>query len=355
MDQLLKATFGALQAGNSRAKLYLAYAVSVARGERCEYLESRVVRARTIEAAFEHARSWVDSGLDAVQAFKSIEDALEPRRTTAYWVLTYAIAIYMWHMAARTIDAPGTPRAHRALIRVLDELLRSGRAVDVIDFNYDCVIEHARATYGSIAQFDWKTGRERLVFSDTDEPLSRMASEGRFQPPLSEDSASGCIGLVKPHGDCCTFLRGYQDVYYRGGRHSHALTATLPPRLTDIGADDSFVRSSIMPPTKSAFRHRSDFYAQEQERLVGALQDASDIVVIGWSASGPDSYYADLLADIDCGVRRVHVIDRGSNGDQLQSSVEELFGKGAVDRDRINMTGFTEESVGWLRELLVHD
>jgi len=246
-------------------------------------------------------------------------------------------------------------RAHEKLIILIDKMLERGISVNVVDFNYDCVLERV---WFRRPRFGWKCGRERKVIADEmdDTPLSALVEANRFQPPLDEKKYSTWAGLIKPHGDMCTFLRGTTEVFYRGERHSKTTTATFPPKLADISSEDRFVRSSIMPPTDSRYRHKSKFYDQERQRLIQALIDCETFIIIGWSASGTDSFYQNIFHPIfrdNTRHPRLYVIDWSPDGapdTDLQNRLRELFGDNVTLQD-IQMCGFnkaTVENLEWL-------
>lgn len=213
----------------------------------------------------------------------------------------YAIAVYMWQMAQADTDQHSIghiDNAHKNLIVLINRMLSEGIAVNVVDFNWDCVLESVWDLRRSAHRFGWNCGRERVVIADDADgtPLSTLVARKCFQPPPADDvKCSRWAGLIKPHGDWCTFLQGPTGVFYRGGRHSHTHSATFAPKLADISADDRFVRTSVLPPTNSRFRHGSQFYEDEKHRLISALTDSDTVVIIGWSARGPDNFYREIF------------------------------------------------------------
>lgn len=355
----------ALPGTGGKQRLYLAYALVSAYSLGGPNLDKNEVREEIIQEQFLRLRALPEIQLQIVKAFQELEAMGGDTATRAYWALTHAIAFYMLQMAREDIDRPWlgpVDRGHKKLITLIDDLLSVGGTVGVVDFNYDCVLE--RVKFGlNTPRFGWNCGRERKVIADEmdDTPLSLLVDADRFQRPLDERNDPGRVELIKPHGDMCTFLRGPEDVFYRGGRHSQTTTAVFPERLADISPDDRFVRSSILPPTNSRFRHMSKFYACEAQRFEKALEESETVVVIGWSASGADTFYDDLIRPLwqrNARGPAVFVIDyqsedtRQHDSNALLDRLQYLFDGKATFKE-VEMSGFSEATVKKLRRFLL--
>ncbi len=343
-----------------KQRLYLAYALSTAYGLDSPDLSCGRVPNSLIEQVLTSIKPIAYENDSLLTAFRRLESRDDRSGTRAYWALAYSIAVYMTLMARRDLRLPthSTSRrsAHRSLVELFDELTET-RVVDVVDMNYDGVLEHVRYERGSNVEFAWDCGRTRHVFNDSPEPLSRLADRRCFQPALDDGAYCRSVRLIKPHGDRCTFLRGSNEVYYSNGRHSHAHRATFPPVLRDIRTDDRFVRSSILPPTHSRHRHGSQFYEEEKERFVRAVCNGDDLVIVGWSASGSDTFYIDLFREESrdhSNKPRLHIIDRSDGGApnlELEERLQKLC-PGSTVASR-SMHGFTEAAVEALRRALL--
>lgn len=343
-----------------RQRLLLAYALITAYGIAGPDLTTGSIPAAVIQEEFECVKALPRSDLCLTTVFEKLEKLPDQAAgTRAYWALTHAIGIYMFQMAKKDINQSHVGIAHVKLIDLIDKMLSEGISVNVVDFNYDCVLEHIRYSRGK-ARFSWNCGRERKVIVDTaeDTTLSALVETNRFRAPKDEEDekkSSAWVGLIKPHGDMCTFLRGKTDVFYRGGRHSQTTSATYPPKLTDISPTDQFVRSSILPPTHSRHRHGSQFYTEEEQRLRQEPSNCNEFIIIGWSASGTDNYYQDIFRPIfkaQSPGPRLYVIDWRPDGVQdpdLRNRFLNLFGD-KVTFKSWQMCGFNEAAVEELEQ-----
>lgn len=343
---------------SSRYRLYLSHALKTAYGLGGADLEEGRIPGQTIEREFNRVKSLRREDLDLSAVFQRLETVPHETGARAYWALTYAIGVYMTLMAMEANHkSPNADRAHKRLVDLINALVATGTAVSVVDFNYDCVLEHVTWEYGSSPEFGWNVGRKRQVLADEEGHLSDLAEESSFQIPLDEKPYKFSVGLIKPHGDRCTFLRGSGDVFYLGGRHSHKNVATFPPRLNDLSVNDKFVRSSIMPPTRSRFRHGSSFYQQEERRFRDALRRCQVFVIIGWSARGTDSYYHEVFEEFrqrNSSPAAICVVDKRDNGESacdLEQNLRTLFGDGAEIKD-VQVSGFSEGAVKQLGRML---
>ena len=351
-----------LPSEGGRLRLYLAYALREAYALNGPRLDNELVPARVIQQEFDRVKAVPKDLFNLPTIFQEIELVSDPTRTRAYWALAHAIGWYMCLMSKRDIDARPNSRidkAHAKLILLIDQLLSDGVTVTVVDFNYDCVLERVRYGLGA-PRFGWYYGRERKVIADTTgntSPSSLVEAES-FQTPLDERQYATWTGLIKPHGDMCTFLRGPREVYYRGLPHSHTTVAIFPQKLADIRPDDKFVRSSIMPPANSRFRHMSEFYEQEKNQLITALSESDGFIIIGWSASGTDEFYKEIFTPIFQNKSpRLYVVNRSSDGardSDLETGLRQVFGGGAIFQD-VQMCGFNETAVERLEQLFSTD
>jgi hypothetical protein len=275
--------------------------------------------------------------------------------TKAHWALTHAISFFMLQMFSLKHSQEHFDRAHIILNSLIEELLQSGYTVNVIDFNYDCLLERLRVVYGgsSKASFGWDMGRPRKVLADEFgvNAISELVKAGKFREPWDGENFPIKANLIKPHGDMCTFLLGKTGIYYRGGlRHSQSTSALFPLKLTDITEGDTFLRTSIMPPTNSRRRHSSVFYNEELSRFKTALENSLMFIIIGWSAKGSDEYYDDIFKEVVQNSDRevkVYIIDKMDISEQIK----ELFGNHCQIKS-IQVDGFTGESISKLREHL---
>jgi hypothetical protein len=336
-----------------RPRLYLAFGVGLVLGMRVESWSNRVVETDEIEATF--SRAEVEStNLDLVQVLAALDRRGDELGTEAYWALTYAIGVYMWQMAKAAIEIDGSLRpfdcAHRRLLEQIENQLELGNEVGVVDFNYDCVLESEQWGRGRNTQFGWKVGRCRVVPAiGMGSKMGDAVNQRAFVSPMDVGSYTHKVALVKPHGDYCTFLRGQSAIYYSGGRHSTLTTAILPARLADIRATDSFVRSSILPPTESRHRREAIFYEDEQRRMLATIYDADCVVVVGWSAAGTDGFYKRIFAEVrprHRRSRRLFVVDRcdGRQMEELVGRLSDLLG-GGTTLTWSWREGFSEEAV----------
>jgi hypothetical protein len=101
-------------------------------------------------------------------------------------------------------------------------------------------------------------------------------------------------------------------------------------------------------------RHSAEYYQAEERRLVAALMRARDVIIVGWSASGTDSYYADALRELRAaGVRlRLYVVDYGDDRRALERRLRSLFGSG-TDIVDIDMSGFSAATVTRMETMVV--
>ena len=349
-----------------KQRLFLACALQKAYGLPGPDLTGGRIRDEDIAQQFDAGQQHVKKHLTSLTAvFERLENQDKEEGTRPYWALTHAIAFFMLEMCLlvdkRNVEIP-VPVPHASLIRLIDRLLSHRYEVAVVDFNYDCVLETETWERPSIAHFGWDCGRERHVIARDSEgtPLSELVKRKRFQPPLDAGSFQARAELIKPHGDMCTFLRGSKEVYYRGGRHSHTTSAIFPARLADISDDDWFVRSSILPPSRSRYRHRAAFYEQEASRFENSLVGSDIIIVIGWSGMGADDYYEPIFERARrtrSSRPRLVVInkaldDQRGHGECVVRRLSELFDV-TIEPDDLLMDGFTEVSVRTVEGLLL--
>ena len=349
-----------------KQRLYLAYALMKAYGKRVSHLENVDISKRDINQFFNLARKETKNrkfGLGQVFANLNKQEQFNYESVTrAHWALAHAISFYMLQMvmaeeAQREIGH--IDNAHVKLINLISDLIQAGKTVNVIDFNYDCVLERAWEGRGENRKFGWDYGGKINVFHDDDLPISILAKENRYRIEWDGNIGSNLVKIIKPHGDMCTFLRGKGDIYYRGGKHSKATSAIFPLALKDIAEDDQFARSSIMPPTELRFRrHSSDFYKKELHRFKTALKKSKVFIIIGWSASGTDRFYHKIFRPIFRSRPRspqLYVIDKSFNrkeGVDLQNNLKGLFGNDIQIKD-MQMCGFNEAAVEKLRHLFL--
>lgn len=332
----------------SKQRLYLSYAIKKALNDSVKEFETRRVKNNEIEDHFFQTHKRIQqNGYSIDKIFEELEKQDYNSSTKAHWALTHAIGFYMVQMRAMRDANEYEDRAHIELIRLIEKKLKSGHSVSVIDFNYDCLIERIRDEYSgsSNATFGWDVGRKRKVIKD-DYSLcpSDLVRKCQFMEPLDERDFRIKAKLIKPHGDMCSFLKGNTEIYYKGGRHSQSTISIFPEKLSDITEGDTFLRSSIMPPTKSRRRHSSKFYDKESHRFRSALKASDIFIIIGWSAQGSDTFY-------DCVFRgckesfeehkpKVFIIDKKDT----TSRIKELFGSNS-QVNYLCTCGFKEESI----------
>lgn len=348
-----------------KQRLYLAFALTMAYELQSPILEDGVIHADIIEEQFECVKrlSRNKPNINITKIFDKLE-TINPPATIAYWALSHAIGIYMFQMRMADIGQSyigDVDNAHGEIVYLIDDFLSEGICVDVVDFNYDCVLEYVRFGLGRPG-FGWDCGRERKVIVDSisENTLSELVENEQLQKPEDEEEYSTFAGLIKPHGDMCTFLRGQDGIFYRGVRHSSTTSAIFPLKLKDISPEDTFVRSSILPPTNSRFRHSSDFYRVEEERFIKALNESTIIIIIGWSASGTDDYYQNIFHNLyqdrstDL-APNLFVIDYSPDGSpdiNLQNRLRNLFCGKAKFID-FQMCGFKRTAVEHFKKILL--
>ncbi len=306
------------------------------------------------------------------EAFRHLEGLRPPELAErTYWALAGSVGVFMnekyaediWAGEAVTDERPerltrsksttSVDQAHRELIQVIDCLVGSESDVEVVDLNYDCVLEQVHYSMGSNVNFGWDVYRAQQIVPDG--PLGVTLSQRARLPGASpRDTRRPLfrVPLVKPHGDRCTFLRGRDAVFYSGGRYSQTNTGLLQQELADPKACDEYLRSSIVPPSDSDFRYRSRFYSQEERRFVEAVATSRTILSIGWRAAGTDDCYQQRFAKLAPASRRVLAIDRGGLAEeqQLRGRWSQLLG-GEVEVSTY-MSGLCEAAIDWVRREL---
>lgn len=342
-----------------KQKLFLTYAIMRAIDEPCEQLEIGDIDNREIDSRFENTVNIIKQkkySLDKIFKLLAEKEAGDYKSATkAHWALTHAISFFMLQMFSLKHSQSKFDRAHINLNSLIEELLIQGLNVNIIDFNYDCLLERIRVEYGgsSKATFGWDIGRPRKVLADdlAVETMSELVKMGKFREPWDGERFPRKANLIKPHGDMCTFLLGKSGVYYRGGlRHSQSTSALFPKKLADISETDDFLRASIMPPTNSRRRHSSVFYDEELLRFKSALMNSSIFIIIGWSAKGSDEYYNEIFNEAlqtDNREVKIFIIDKMDTRER----VKELFGSKCQIKS-FQTDGFTGESVLKLKEVL---
>ncbi len=337
--------------GAAKQGLYLAYAIRTA--HRLDGPSPEGLGTGVIQTEVERVKR-LSPRLDEV--FGTLEGP--EGETRAYWALASAIGIYMYRMYETEPNLKS--KAHRALLDLVDKMVSRGTVVNVIDFNWDCLVERMWWSYHGYG-FGWNCGRNRHVIEgvggENEPTMSELAKAGSFRKsPWDEEERTYArrARLIKPHGDMCTFLRGQADIFYCGGRHGQTTFGLFPRRLADMGSVDEDVRSSILPPTNSRWRHEHKFYDEEVDALKAVLTQSDVVAIIGWSARGADSFYEKIFRDA-MGQRqrppRVTVVDKTSDGKpnvDLESRARKLFG------EKVNLCGwwqgFSCEAVEWLRD-----
>lgn len=349
-----------------KQRLYLAYSLMKVFGLKQKNLEKKDVAQAFIDKQFALiVEKVIKEGLDLGVAFKilrRLEKTDYESVTRAHWALSHAITYYMLQMGTEVNEKNVTTKidcAHRKLINLIDDMLNLGYEVSVVDFNYDCILEQEWNDLGDNRKFGWNICRKRNVLEDSFDPMSVLAKANRFQAPWDGDDWAKKVNLIKPHGDMCTFLRGTTNVYYRGGRHSKMGSAIFPLALSDVKDDDIFVRSSIMPPTDSKLRHKSDFYELECLRIKKDLTESKIFVLIGWSARGSDHFYRRKIFQPAFQNRshspQLYVITKSSTKKEfvdLQNNLGKLFGDKMKLRN-MQICGFNEAAVEKLGRLIL--
>lgn len=345
----------------TKQRLLLTYSVKKALNQPVIALEQENISQETINNYFSQIfKKIINEKITISEIFKKLDDhaITDESATKAHWALTHAISVYMLQLYI--INSLGNSnQAFISLLSLIEKFFNSNISINIIDFNYDCLLERYRYEYqgSSGATFGWEIGRSRLVLSSAiKNNLTNIINSQIFIEPLDGDNFIKKVNLIKPHGDLCTFLNGTNGIYYTGGRHSQATTALFPEKLSDISETDNYLRSSIMPPTNSRRRHSSSFYEDELSKLKLALLKSSLFIIIGWSAKGTDNFYNDLFSDAltkNSKNKRLFIIDRAQGGDQrnLVNRFCKLF---CMSSDQINFNydGFTKESVIKLRHIL---
>lgn len=345
----------------AKQRLCIAYALLKAYGLKSPILDIGEISDTIIEEQYNRIMALPASNFHIETVFKSLENLAEKEvATRAYWALNHAISFYMLQMATENDEAniATYDNAHVNLIKLISQLINRGHDVKVVDFNYDCILEKAWDGCGTNRTFGWDYGRVRNVFDNDDHPLSILASKNLFKPQVDTNTYTRTAKIIKPHGDMCTFLRGNVDVFYRGGRHSKTTSSIFSKLLADIADDDKFVRSSIMPPAESRFRHKADFYCEEKYRFKAAPMESTVFILIGWSASGTDQFYYTIFREAlqDKSLSpRLFLIDYSNDGTSnadLEDRLIKLFGQNAILED-VQMHGLNEAAVKQLGELLL--
>ncbi len=335
-----------------KQRLLLTYSVMKAVNEPSRKFEKGTIKNQEIDYHFKKTYERIIQngyGLDNIFELLSQQEADDYDSTTkAHWALTHAISFYMLQMFSMKHIEAHFDRAHIYLVRLIDRLLKLGHSVNVIDFNYDCLLERIRKDYAgsSGATFGWDMGRERLILADDihSGTLSDLVKGQKYREPWVKEDFPLQAKLIKPHGDMCTFLWGVSGICYRGGlRHSQSTSAIFPSKLSDPTKRDNYLRSSIMPPTKSRRRHSSQFYSEELQRVNTALNESSIFLSIGWSAKGTDKFYDEIFGDSfhrkNARVK-IFIIDKVDTQDRIL----ELFGNEAEIKD-LQTCGFNQNSV----------
>lgn len=354
-------------------RLYLSYSLMKALRIKGPNFEKPLINDSVIDRQFEIVLKKVDkkdiSIADIFAKFKTAEKSKSGYRvvTKAYWALAHAISFYMLQMIIfeRAQAKIGyIDNAHVMLLKLISQFLERGVGVNVVDFNYDCLLERGWCDLVDNRTFGWDYGRERKVFKNDDFSLSDLARMDQIEIQNDGKRLPLLANIIKPHGDMCTFLRGTKDIFYRGGRHivkdANGIECSIFPKaLTDINKQDKFVRSSIVPPSGSKLRFRSSYYKQEQRRLKLALTESEIFIIIGWSASGTDRYYQKVFRPIfndpaRTNKPRLFVITKTSDFKEclnLHENLKNLFGRN-MKIDEIHLCGFNESSVDRLGKFL---
>lgn len=341
-----------------KQRLFLTYAIMRALNQTYQQFELGSIVNNEINRHFEDVTKVIYQNrysLDKIFDLLAKQEVAEYESVTkAHWALTHAISFFMLQMFSLKDSEEHFDRAHIILNSLIEELLQSGQAVNVIDFNYDCLLERLRFEYegSSKASFGWDIGRPRKVLADDfwADTISELITDGKFREPQDGENFSLRASLIKPHGDMCTFLMGKAGIYYRGVRHSQSTSALFPLKLTDITEADAFLRTSIMPPTESRRRHSSEFYDNELSRFKTALEKSLIFIIIGWSAKGSDEYYDDIFKKAFQNSNRevnVYIIDKMDTSERIK----ELFCNYCQIKS-LQVDGFTGESSSKLREHL---
>ncbi|OHB82946.1 MAG: hypothetical protein A3J73_03645 [Planctomycetes bacterium RIFCSPHIGHO2_02_FULL_38_41] len=334
-----------------KQRLLLTYSIMKALNEPSQRFEKEIIENEEIDYHFKRTYDRIVQngyGLDKIFELLAQQEAVNYDSVTeAHWALTHAISVYMLQMFCMKQIGGHFDRAHIYLVSLINRLLKLGHSVNVVDFNYDCLLERIRIEYAgsSSATFGWDVGRKRFVIADDihSGTVSDLVKAQKFREPWVKEDFPLQAKLIKPHGDMCTFLWGMSGIYYRGGlRHSQSTSAIFPKKLSDITEHDDYLRSSIMPPTKSRRRHSSKFYSEELQRFKIAINESSIFVIIGWSAKGTDKFYDEIFRKsfhLKNDRAKIFIIDKVDTRDRIL----ELFGPEAEIKD-LQTCGFNQNS-----------
>jgi len=298
------------------------------------------------------------------QLIKNIESS--PMGTKAYWCLNNTLAVYFKNLYEAELHHNYFDiydQAHKRLIELIDQMLDIGYLIHVVDFNYDCIFEMQLHMMGENKPFWLDCGRERIaVYSSlscknlTDAIYQKAFSEPSDQSDETELPKS--VKIIKPHGDWSTYLLGTDNIYYAGGRHSNSEYNFYQKWMADINTDDTFVRSSILPPTDSFQRHNSVFYTEEKTKLINSLKDIDVVINIGWRAAGSDDFYKSIFEPIFANSDTnptLYLIDNDPNNKlpvNLKQNLDTLYCNKTKEIIPF-MSGFDESIVEKLHRLLI--
>lgn len=155
-----------------KQRLFLSYAIARALNEPYQQLEVGSIDNNEITRHFDNIAKIIYQNrysLDKIFELLANQETDDYESITkAHWALTHTISFFMLEMFSLKHSQEHFDRAHIILNSLIENFLQSKYVVNVIDFNYDCLLERLRVEYGgsSHATFGWHVGRPRKVLAD---------------------------------------------------------------------------------------------------------------------------------------------------------------------------------------------